>query len=92
MAIRGAALNALKGVLKEAAIQAPAEFGQEAVQEILALANTEYADPNFELLSQQNFKQVTSAGAASMVGGIGGGLAADLRWRGQGRRWQDSRR
>jgi len=76
--LRGKALNAMRDLMVEAVKQAPAEFAQEATQEILALANVNFADPDFEILSQENFKRVLESGLAGAIGGIGGGFATQL--------------
>ena len=76
--IRGKALNAMRDLMVEAVKQAPAEFAQEATQEILAMSNVDFADPDFEILSQENFKRVLESGLAGAIGGIGGGMPRRL--------------
>jgi hypothetical protein len=76
--IRGAALNAMRDLLGEAVKQMPAEFGQEATQEILAMLNVDFADPDFNILSQDNFKRVVESGLAGAIGGGGGAFATQV--------------
>jgi len=76
--LRGKALNMMRDIMVEAAKQAPAEFGQEAIQEILSMSNINFADPDFEMVSQENFKQVLGAGLAGAIGGMGGGMATQV--------------
>jgi uncharacterized coiled-coil protein SlyX len=76
--LRGKALNMMRDIMVEAAKQAPAEFGQEAIQEILSMSNINFADPDFEMVSQENFKAVLGAGLAGAIGGMGGGMATQV--------------
>ena len=76
--LRGKALNMMRDLMVEAVKQAPAEFGQEAAQEILSMANVNFADPDFEMVSQENFKRVIESGLAGAIGGAGGGMATQV--------------
>ncbi|MDY0228033.1 MAG: LPD38 domain-containing protein, partial [Desulfomicrobium apsheronum] len=76
--LRGKALNMMRDLMVEAVKQAPAEFGQEAAQEILSMANVNFADPDFEMVSQENFKRVIESGLAGAIGGFGGGMATQV--------------
>ena len=71
---RGAAMNALGEVLREGARQAPAEMGQEAAQEALAIANINWQDPEVqEVLSDENVWQLAEGAAAGGLMGMLGG-------------------
>jgi hypothetical protein len=76
--LRGKALNMMRDLMVEAVKQAPAEFGQEAAQEILSMSNVNFADPDFEMVSQENFKRVIESGLAGAIGGAGGGMATQV--------------
>ena len=72
---RPAAIRFLSRVVGEAARQAPAEMGQEAVQEALAITNMNFQDPDAEsILSRENAWRIIEAGAAGgLAGGVFGG-------------------
>jgi len=74
----GKTLNIGRNLLREAAKQMPEEFGQEAVQEILSLANIEFTDPDFEIMSHENLRDVLGAGIAGAVGGGGTAMSTNL--------------
>jgi len=71
--IMGRSLNAVRDLFVQAVKAAPAEFAQEATQEILSMLNIDFADPDFNLTSPENLKQALAAGIA---GAVGGGMAA----------------
>ena len=80
--------HGIKVLLGEAVKQMPAEFGQEAAQGILALVNVDFADPDFEILSQDNFKRVVESGLAGAIGGAGrvvGGIGGSIGGKGGGK-------
>lgn len=66
-------------IFSEASIQAPQEFAQETVQELLALANIGVNDPTFQVFSSENIGRLAESGFAglavgTLLGGAGGGL------------------
>ena len=73
---RGAAMKYMSDMLREGAKQAPAEFGQEATQEILQMTSVNWDDPEVnEVLTKENAMQVIEAGAAgALAGGAMGGV------------------
>lgn len=73
--VLGRTLNVAKNLLVEAAKQMPEEFGQEAAQEILSLANLDFSDPDFQLMTAENLRDVIGAGIAGAVGGGGSAMA-----------------
>jgi hypothetical protein len=62
----------------EAAKQAPAEFAQEAGQELLSISNIAMNDPTFEVFTMENLKRLGEAGAAGALGGLAGGVGGVL--------------
>lgn len=66
-------------IFSEASIQAPQEFVQETVQELLALANIGINDPTFQVFSSENIGRLAESGFAGLaVGSILGGASAPL--------------
>lgn len=65
-------------IFKEAAIQAPAEAGQEMGQEFLSLVNMAVVDPQFSTLTPENAWRLAEAGAAGAVGGVAFGAATGM--------------
>ncbi|HOI95559.1 MAG TPA: PLxRFG domain-containing protein [Syntrophobacter fumaroxidans] len=85
-ALEKADTSLLGSIIKEAGIQAPQEFMQEAGQELLSIANLAVADPTFEAFTGENAARMFEAGMAGAVGGgvfggIGGAHARIARQR-----------
>ena len=86
---RGAAMNVLGEMLRESARQAPAEAGQEFVQEAMGIANINWQDPEVEeYLTEENTWQLIEGAAAGglmgILGGAGGPTLDAARGRGAG--------
>jgi len=74
-ALEKADTSLLGSIIKEAAVQAPQEFAQEAGQELLSIANLAIADPTFEAFTGENAARMFEAGMAGAVGGgVFGGI------------------
>lgn len=72
--LRGQAMSALTTVAREMATQAPQEFAQEAVQEVMSLTHGYWEDVEVApVLSGDNFWRVLEAG---MAGAVAGGAGA----------------
>ncbi|RLA92360.1 MAG: hypothetical protein DRG69_09005 [Deltaproteobacteria bacterium] len=71
-------IKLMSRIWREAADNAPQEFAQEGVQEVLSLLNIASNDPNFEGFTKENINRVIeSAVAGGGVGALlGGGMGA----------------
>lgn len=78
-AIKNKNIKLVGKVVKEALIQAPGEFAQEAAQELLSLSNIALNDPEFEMFSEDNIKRIKEAGFKGLVGGtVFGGITGGV--------------
>ena len=68
-------LGIMSNLAGEVVKQAPEEFTQEALQELISFANVKWDDPEFMLFSHENLRQVLGAGITGAVGGVGSGVA-----------------
>jgi hypothetical protein len=70
------AVRQVAKIAKEAGIQAPWEFGQEAGQEFMSMVNVAVNDPSFEMFTEENLNRMFEAGMAGAVGGVMGGMGS----------------